>query len=145
MKEAPFVSPYQNSLELPEKTVTMTAKRILLIDDEASILAVARIGLKRAGWSVLTAASGKEGIAKAETLKPDAIVLDVMMPEMDGLATLQQLQNNSQVKHIPVIFLTAKVQKSDRRRFYASGIKGFITKPFDPTTLASQISGFLGW
>ena len=123
----------------------MTVKRILLVDDEASILAVARVGLKRAGWSVLTAASGKECIDKAETEQPDAIVLDVMMPEMDGLATLKQLQDNSQVKHIPVIFLTAKVQKADRRRFYASGIKGYITKPFDPTTLASQISGFLSW
>ena len=123
----------------------MTVKRILLVDDEASILAVARVGLKRAGWSVLTAASGSECIAKAETEHPDAIVLDVMMPEMDGVATLKQLQDNPQVKHIPVIFLTAKVQKADRRRFYASGIKGFITKPFDPTTLASQISGFLGW
>jgi CheY-like chemotaxis protein len=123
----------------------MTPKRILLVDDEASILSVARIGLKRAGWSVLTAASGKEGIAKAVAEQPDAIVLDVMMPEMDGLETLKQLQDNPQVQHIPVIFLTAKVQQSDRRRFYASGIKGFITKPFDPTTLASQISGFLNW
>ncbi|MBW4534335.1 MAG: response regulator [Pleurocapsa minor HA4230-MV1] len=123
----------------------MTVKRILLVDDEASILAVARVGLKRTGWSVLTAASGREGIALAETEQPDAIVLDVMMPEMDGLATLKQLQDNPQVKDIPVIFLTAKTQKADRRRFYASGIKGFITKPFDPTTLASQISGFLGW
>lgn len=123
----------------------MTVKRILLVDDEASILAVARVGLKRAGWSVLTAASGKECIAKAETEQPDAIVLDVMMPEMDGLATLKQLQDNPQIKHIPVIFLTAKAQKADRRRFYASGVQGFITKPFDPTTLASQISGFLGW
>ena len=123
----------------------MTVKRILLVDDEVSILAVARVGLKREGWSVLTAASGQECIALAEVLKPDAIVLDVMMPEMDGLATLKQLQSLTQVKDIPVIFLTAKAQKTDRRRFYASGVKGFITKPFDPTTLASQISGFLGW
>ena len=123
----------------------MTVKRILLVDDEASILAVARIGLKRMGWSVLTATSGRECIVKAETLKPDAIVLDVMMPEMDGLATLKQLQDNPQVKNIPVIFLTAKAQKTDRLRFYASGVRGIITKPFDPTTLASQISGFLGW
>ena len=123
----------------------MTVKRILLVDDEASILAVASVGLKRAGWSVLTATSGPEGITKAETLKPDAILLDVMMPEMDGMATLKQLQNNPLVQDIPVIFLTAKAQKADRRRFYASGIEGFITKPFDPTTLASQISGFLNW
>ena len=123
----------------------MTIKRILLIDDEASILAIARVGLKRMGWLVLTAASGQEGIAKAETEQPDAIVLDVMMPEMDGMTTFKQIQNNPLVKNIPVIFLTAKVQKADRRRFYASGIQGYITKPFDPTTLASQISGFLGW
>ena len=120
-------------------------KRILLVDDEPAIIAVARVGLKRAGWTVFTAASGRECIALAESEQPDAIVLDVMMPEMDGLATLKQLQDNPQVKDIPVIFLTAKVQKTDRRRFYASGIKGFITKPFDPTTLASQISGFLDW
>ena len=123
----------------------MTIKRILLVDDEASILAVARVGLKRAGWLVLTAASGQECITKAKTEQPDAIVLDVMMPEMDGMTTLKQLQDEPQVRDIPVIFLTAKVQKTDRRRFYASGVKGFITKPFDPTTLASQISGFLGW
>ena len=123
----------------------MTVKRILLVDDEPSILAVARVGLKRAGWTVLTAASGSECIAKAETLKPDAIVLDVMMPKMDGLATLKQLQDFPVAKHIPAIFLTAKAQKTDRCRFYASGVRGFITKPFDPTTLASQISGFLGW
>ena len=120
-------------------------KRILLVDDEPAIIAVARVGLKRAGWTVFTAASGRECIVLAESEQPDAIVLDVMMPEMDGLATLKQLQDNPQVKDIPVIFLTAKVQKTDRRRFYASGIKGFITKPFDPTTLASQISGFLDW
>ncbi len=112
----------------------MNDKRILLVDDEASILAVARVGLKREGWTVFTAASEQECIAKAETEQPDAIVMDVMMPEMDGLATLKQLQGNPQVKHIPVIFLTAKAQKADRRRFYASGIQGFINKPFDPTT-----------
>ena len=123
----------------------MTIKRILLVDDEPAIIAVARVGLKRAGWTVLTAASGRECIVLAESEQPDTIVLDVMMPEMDGLATLKQLQDNHQVKDIPVIFLTAKAQKADRRRFYASGIKGLITKPFDPTTLASQISGFLGW
>lgn len=123
----------------------MTIKRILLVDDEASILAVARVGLKRMGWTVSTAASGSECITKAKIEQPDAIVLDVMMPKMDGLATLKQLQESPEAKYIPVIFLTAKAQKADRRRFYASGVRGFITKPFDPTTLASQISGFLGW
>ena len=121
-------------------------KCILVIDDDEDIQDVALVALEVVGgWKVTTASSGSEGLRLAATEQPDAIVLDVMMPEMDGVATLKQLQDNPQVKHIPVIFLTAKVQKADRRRFYASGIKGYITKPFDPTTLASQISGFLGW
>jgi CheY-like chemotaxis protein len=68
-----------------------------------------------------------------------------MMPDMDGLATLKKLQTNPKVNQIPVIFLTAKAQAADRRRFYAAGVQGVITKPFDTLTLASQIAGFLGW
>jgi CheY-like chemotaxis protein len=124
----------------------MTAKRILFIDDEEDIQILARLCLKlEANWELLTACSGQEGISLAETQQPDAILLDVMMPEMDGLTTLKKLKNNSQVNHIPIIFLTAKAQASDRRRFYAAGVQGVITKPFDPLTLASQIGGFLGW
>lgn len=126
--------------------VGMRAKRILFIDDEEDIQAVAKLGLElEAGWELLTASSGLEGLAVAETELPDAILLDVMMPDMDGLATLQKLQNNPKIKDIPTIFLTAKVQAADRRRFYAAGAKGVITKPFDSLTLASQIAGFLQW
>jgi CheY-like chemotaxis protein len=121
-------------------------RRILFIDDEEDIQLLARLCLElEANWELLTAASGKEGISVAEVEQPDAILLDVMMPEMDGLSTLEKLQANPQVKHIPVIFLTAKAQAADRRRFYAAGVQGVITKPFDPITLASQIAGFLGW
>ena len=124
----------------------MKAKRILFIDDEEDIKTLAQFCLEtEAGWSMMSAASGAEGIAIACSQQPDAILLDAMMPELDGLQTIARLLNNPETKNIPVIFITAKAQASDRRRFYQAGAKGVINKPFDSLTLASQISGFLGW
>jgi CheY-like chemotaxis protein len=124
----------------------MNFKRILFIDDEEDIRTLAGFCLEsEAGWEMLGASNGTEGIAIAETEQPDAILLDAMMPEIDGLQTLAQLRVNPKTKHIPTIFITAKAQASDRRRFYNAGAKGVINKPFDSLTLASQISGFLGW
>ena len=124
----------------------MSAKRILFIDDEEDIKTLAQFCLKsEAGWLMLSASGGIEGIKIAEKEQPDAILLDAMMPEVDGLRTLEKLLLNPKTKHIPTIFITAKAQASDRRRFYSAGAKGVINKPFDSLTLASQISGFLGW
>ena len=125
----------------------MTAKqRVLVVDDEADIQTVARIGLTLiGGWQVLTASSGKEGLSQAKGHQPDAILLDVMMPDMDGVATLNALKADAETQAIPIIFLTAKSKAMDRKKLYSMGAKGVINKPFDPTTLASQISGFLGW
>ncbi len=124
----------------------MSQKLILLIDDELDIQMLAEMGLTMtAAWSVQCASSGTEGIEKARAENPDAILLDVMMPEMDGPTTLKQLRSHPKTQTIPIIFLTAKVQAKDRRELYSAGADGIITKPFDPTTLASQIEGFLGW
>ncbi|BAZ43860.1 two-component response regulator [Chondrocystis sp. NIES-4102] len=124
----------------------MNCKRILFIDDEEDIRILASFCLEsEAGWEVISASNALEGIAIAENIQPDAILLDAMMPEIDGLETLAQLRLNPKTKHIPTIFITAKSQASDRRRFYSAGAKGVINKPFDSLTLASQISGFLGW
>ncbi|MEM8612892.1 MAG: response regulator [Cyanobacteria bacterium P01_H01_bin.105] len=124
----------------------MTSRKILLIDDEVDIQTVAKIGLTLdTDWVVTTANSGEAGLEVAIATLPDAILLDVAMPGMDGLATLSALQNTTATAKIPIVFLTAKAQASDRRRLYEAGASGVITKPFDPTTLASQISGFLGW
>jgi DNA-binding response OmpR family regulator len=121
-------------------------QRILLIDDEVDIHRITQVGLMmEAGWELLTAQSGEEGIEIAASEHPDAILLDVMMPGRDGVATLKLLQESSKTQTIPVIFMTAKAQSADRRQLYALGAQGVITKPFDPMTLASQISGFLGW
>lgn len=123
----------------------MTAgKRILIIDDEDDIRTVAHISLQRiGGWEVITATSGLDGIAKAEAEQPDVILLDVMMPDMDGPAVFQQLQANEATRHIPVILLTAKVQPADRQRFAALGVKGVLQKPFDPLALSSDVAGIL--
>ncbi len=124
----------------------MGAKRILFIDDEDDIKTLAEFCLEsEAGWLMIGASNGLEGIAIAEQEQPDAILLDAMMPELDGIQTIVELQKNPKTKDIPTIFITAKAQASDRRRFYNAGAKGVINKPFDSLTLASQISGFLGW
>jgi CheY-like chemotaxis protein len=124
----------------------MTHRQLLLIDDETDIQTVAKIGLTlNTDWQVMTANSGEAGLEAAIATIPDAILLDVAMPGMDGLATLAALKENTATAHIPIIFLTAKAQASDRRRLHDAGASGVITKPFDPTTLASQIAGFLAW
>ncbi|NEP00930.1 MAG: response regulator [Symploca sp. SIO2E9] len=124
----------------------MRVKRILIIDDEEDIREVAQIALEVVGgWEVLTASSGSEGIAIAKVQQPDAILLDVMMPEMDGIATFQNLQTNPATDKIPVIFLTAKVQSADQRRFATLGVTATIAKPFKTMTLAEQVAEFLGW
>jgi CheY-like chemotaxis protein len=124
----------------------MATKRILIIDNEVSIQEVTQICLQTiAGWDVITAGSGQEGLTVAATTQPDAILLDVMMPEMDGLITFQKLQESDTTQHIPVILLTAKVQSTDRNHYAALGVKGAIAKPFNPLQLAGQISELLHW
>ena len=121
-------------------------KQILVIDDDAYIQEVTQICLETVGgWQVITAISGQEGVEQATKHQPDAILLDVMMPKMDGLATFRQLQANSTTQHIPVILLTAKVQASDRLHYAGLGIAATISKPFDPLELPTQIAQCLGW
>jgi two-component system, OmpR family, alkaline phosphatase synthesis response regulator PhoP len=124
----------------------MTPKRLLIIDDEESIQTVVQFGLKiAAGWEVLVASSGREGIARAQAEQPDMILLDVMMPEMDGLATFQELRQHDKTRSIPVILLTAKAQASEKRIFDTVGVNGVITKPFNSLDLAKQICKILNW
>jgi CheY-like chemotaxis protein len=117
---------------------------ILLIDDEDDIREVATVSLESVGgWRVSSAKGGPEGIAMACAEPPDAILLDVMMPDVDGPATLLRLQADPQTRDIPVIFLTAKAQSADRRGFDALGVCGTVTKPFDPMMLTHQIAAIL--
>ncbi len=124
----------------------MPEKCILVIDDEVRLSAVVQVCLENlGGWNVVVAQSGKEGLIKAETNRPDAILLDVMMPDMDGLTLFQRLQESPTTQTIPVILLTAKAQTSDHAQFMQLGVVGVITKPFDPMTLSEQIATMLDW
>ncbi len=125
-------------------------KRILVVDNETYIQEATQICLETiAGWDVITASSGREALIIAEAEQPDAILLDLMMPEMDGLMTVQKLQANPATQAIPVIMLTGDRQSADAQNGLnlgiKAGIKAMITKPFDPMTLAQQISHLLGW
>lgn len=124
----------------------MSRKRVLVIDDEDDMREVVQASLEiMAGLEVMVAGSSREGLVKAEVEQPDAILLDVMMPDMDGIAVFKQLQENPATQHIPIIFLTAKVQISDQQRFASLGIKAMIAKPFKPAKLAEQVLVVLGW
>lgn len=117
-----------------------TLKRILYVEDEASIRTIAVTVLEAVGgFTVIACASGKEALAAAPGANADLILLDVMMPEMDGPATLQALREIPQTAHTPVIFMTAKVQASEIQHYKSLGAVEVIAKPFDPMTLSAQI------
>ncbi|MGC9524146.1 MAG: response regulator [Limnospira sp.] len=122
------------------------SKRILVIDDDDGVREIIQISLEvAAGWEVLTAASGSEGLVLAATEKPDAILLDVMMPDMDGATTFGELRQNPTTQNIPTILLTAKAKVSEKQQFIKLGVTGVITKPFEAMALVCQIREILHW
>jgi two-component system alkaline phosphatase synthesis response regulator PhoP len=124
----------------------MSHKQLLVIDDESDIREVVQLSLQLTeSWTVITANGGAAGMAFAQSATLDAILLDVMMPDMDGPSTLRVLQQQGATKSIPVIFLTAKVQSADRQKFMRLGVRGIISKPFNPLTLGQQIKDVLSW
>lgn len=119
--------------------------KVLIIDDEEDTRSIASMSLSiLGGLDVIEAESGNEGISKAEQERPDVILLDMMMPVMDGSQTLVALQSNAGTKDIPVIFLTAKAMSSEIEKLKRMGAIGVLTKPFDPTILANQVRQILG-
>jgi two-component system alkaline phosphatase synthesis response regulator PhoP len=121
-------------------------RRILLVEDEDDIREVAQACLELTrGWEVHTASNGIKGLQSALELQPDAILLDVMMPELDGPGTLVELKQNAATQEIPVIFLTAKVHSAERARFMELGARGVLAKPFDPMKLGDDVAEILGW
>lgn len=124
----------------------MPRRRVLIVDDEEDIRDVAALALETGGdFEVLLANGGRAGLSIARERRPDLILLDVMMPELDGTATLRELRHDEATRSIPVIFLTAKIQTADRRRLSDLGSLGVIAKPFDPMTLAGDVAAMAGW
>jgi two-component system alkaline phosphatase synthesis response regulator PhoP/two-component system response regulator VicR len=126
------------------KSKTKTARsKILFVDDEADLISTVECRLKWADFDVVTAPNGKEGLDKAETEKPNLILLDANMPVMNGYEMLEQLKKNPQLKDIPVIMLTAMCEALDIAKASSYGIADYITKPFDFTELVEKISNVL--
>jgi CheY-like chemotaxis protein len=117
---------------------------VLLAEDEPDVQLIARLSLKKAGFVVTTANNGIEALERVEASRPDVILLDWMMPDMDGFETCGRLKANPATRDIPVIFLTAKVQESEVAKALALGAAGCIGKPFDALTLGSQVKAILG-
>jgi two-component system, OmpR family, alkaline phosphatase synthesis response regulator PhoP len=118
----------------------MQIRKVLLVEDEQDIRKVAQISLQfRGGWTVVVATDGIDGLAMAASERPDLILLDCMMPRMDGYETCRQLKLQPELRDIPVIFLTAKSQESEVRKGLQVGAVGYLIKPFNPMRLADEI------
>jgi CheY-like chemotaxis protein len=121
-------------------------RRILVIDDEEAIqLVIEACLVELGGWAVLLAGSGLAGLALAAEGQPDGILLDISMPGMDGLTTLERLKADPLTAAIPVVLLTAKVQATDQEVFAHLPILTTISKPFDPMSLVDQLTMAFGW
>ena len=122
----------------------MSRGRILVVDDEIYIVHILDFSLGMEGYEVVTALDGEEGLQKAIEFKHDLIVLDIMMPKMDGYETCKALKADERTKNIPVILLSAKGRNVDMQTGYDVGADEYITKPFSPRKLVDRINAMLG-
>ena len=115
-------------------------QRILYVEDDPDIRAVAKLVLELdGGFEVAVCASGREAVSRARNFAPDLIMLDVMMPEMDGPTTLVELRGIPELRAIPAVYMTARTQPAEIDQLLRLGAKGVIAKPFDPMTLVDQV------
>ena len=117
--------------------------KVLVVDDEAPIRLLCRVNLEAEGMDVLEAADGEQGLELARAEKPDVVLLDVMMPGMDGWQVAERLVEDAETTDIPLVFLTARAELRDRARGLELGGVDYITKPFNPTELATVVEGLL--
>jgi CheY-like chemotaxis protein len=118
-------------------------KKVLIVDDEPFMQRLIQLHLERAGFEAITARSGQEALDFARTLRPDLVVMDVMMAGMDGLTAVQRLRADATTRNVPVIILTAKAHRLSREELAASGAAAVFTKPFSPTQLVLTIRRLL--
>ena len=124
----------------------MTGERrlVLVADDDEDILVLIRTVLERAGYEVSAVRDGAEAIAAAQQRRPDLAVLDVAMPELDGLEVLRRLRADASTSDVPVLLLSARVQEDDVARGFATGADAYVQKPFSPRELSDRVSELLG-
>ena len=117
--------------------------KILIADDDPIIIKLLQVNLEMEGYDVVTAQDGQDAVEKAGKEHPDLVMLDIMMPRMDGWAARQALLADPALKDIPVIFLSARAQQADLRKGYEAGVAEYITKPFDPVDLLDVVQKVL--
>ena len=122
----------------------MAKGRILVVDDEIYIVHILDFSLGMEGYEVLTALDGEQALEKARAEKPDLIVLDIMMPKLDGYETCKRLKADADTKDVPVILLSAKGRNVDQKVGFEVGADDYITKPFSPRKLVERINAILG-
>ncbi len=120
------------------------AKRILIVDDEVQLVEMVKMRLEAAGYEVISAYDGQDGFDKAKKNKPDLIILDLMLPKMDGYKICGLLKNDARYSKIPIIMFTARVQEEDVRLGKDLGAEEYVTKPFDPKILLAKIKELIG-
>lgn len=120
------------------------SKRILAVDDEPHILKLVSFSLKARGFDVIEASDGLSAIEMAEHEQPDLVLMDVMMPALDGYEACRRIKANPKTAHIPVVMLTAKTQVAEHKTGLDAGALDYICKPFTPKDLVAQVNGFLG-
>jgi DNA-binding response OmpR family regulator len=119
-------------------------RRILAVDDEPHILKLVSFSLKARGFEVIEATDGLSAIEVAEREQPDLVLMDVMMPALDGYEACRRIKANPKTAHIPVVMLTAKTQVAEQKSGLDAGALDYICKPFTPKDLVAQVNGFLG-
>ncbi|PIU40872.1 MAG: two-component system response regulator [Candidatus Omnitrophica bacterium CG07_land_8_20_14_0_80_42_15] len=119
-------------------------KKILVVDDEIQLVEMVKLRLQANGYIVLTAGDGQEALEKARKEKPDLIILDLMLPKIDGYKVCRMLKFDEKYKKIPILMFTARAQESDKKLGEEVGADGYITKPFEPSVLISKIHELIG-
>lgn len=121
----------------------MAQRKVLVVDDEPDVLLLCRVNLEFEGYDVVQASDGVEALEQMRAEKPDLVLLDVMMPRMDGWAVLETAKADAELQATPIVLLTAKVQEADQIRGFELGAAEYITKPFSPLALAQTIGDVL--
>lgn len=122
----------------------MNKKKVLIVDDEKDLVDMLKLRLESMGYDVLEAYDGKSGLDKAKEEKPDLIILDLMLPKMDGYQLCRILKFDEEYKNIPIVMLTARAQQKDKEQGVTCGANEYVTKPFEPKELVSVIHKLVG-
>lgn len=118
-------------------------RKVLVVDDEPDVLLLCRVNLEFEGYDVVEAANGEEAMARLRSDRPDVVLLDVMMPVMDGWQVLEAMKADEELRDIPVVVLTARVQDADQIRSWTQGAAEYVTKPFSPLQLSQVLADVL--